>query len=143
MSDCCSHSCATNETHHKHRCPVNGVEYKAVSEKTVLHHIKEPWHWQGKNQSYFFCDDPECDVVYFGKDDLVIDKTEVRTTVGVKEISSDALVCYCFGVTVNEAATQPDVKLFVIEKTKAHFCECEARNPSGRCCLKDFQRYKS
>jgi len=44
---------------------------------------------------------------------------------------------------VDEAATQPDAKSFVIEKTKGHFCECEARNPSGKCCLKDFPKYKS
>ena len=140
MSDCCSHSCSASEIHNKHRCPVNGKEYKAVSEKTVLHHIKEPWHWQGKSQSYFFCDDPECDVVYFGQDNTVIDKSAIRTTVGVKEKSKDAVICYCFGVTTNEALTHPEAKTFVIEKTKGHYCECEARNPSGKCCLKDFPK---
>jgi len=117
---------------------VNGKEYKSVTEKTVLHHIKEPWRQQNKSQSYFFCDDPECDVVYFGQDNTVIEKSAIRTSVGVKEKSKDALICYCFGVTVHEAATHPETKKFVIEKTKGRFCECEARNPSGRCCLKDF-----
>jgi hypothetical protein len=140
MSDCCSNSCSTSETHNKHQCPVNGKEYKGVSEKTVLHHIKETWHWKGSNQSYFFCDDPECDVVYFGQDDSVIEKSEIRTPVGVKEPSGNALVCYCFGVTVNEATAHPEAKVFVTEKTKGHVCECEARNPSGKCCLKDFPK---
>lgn len=140
MSDCCSHSCSTSEIHNKHRCPVNGKEYTAVSEKTILHHIKEPWYWQGKNQSYFFCDDPECDVVYFGQDNTVIDKSAIRTSVGVKQPSGNALVCYCFGVSVNEATTHPEIKAFVTEKTKGHLCECEARNPSGKCCLKDFPK---
>ncbi len=137
MSGCCSNSCSASNIHNTHRCPVNGKEYKAVSKKTILHHIKEPWHWQAKNQSYFFCDDPECDVVYFGQDNSVIEKSSVRTTIGVKEKSKDSLICYCFGVT-NEAFTQPEAIIFVLENTKGHFCECEARNPSGKCCLKDF-----
>lgn len=140
MSDCCTNSCSTSGAHNKHRCPVNGKEYTGVSEKTILHHIKEPWIWNGKHQNYFFCDDPECDVVYFGQDDTLIKKSEVRTTVGVKERSNNALVCYCFGVTANEAATNPEAKAFVAEKTKGHICECEARNPSGKCCLKDFPK---
>ena len=138
MSDCCSHSCTTGTNHNKYRCPVNGKAYKEVSEKTIMHHIKEPWRWKGKSQSYYFCDDPECNVVYFGQDDSVIEKSDVRTPVGVKEKSSDSLVCYCFGVTTVEASTNPEVKTFVIEKTKGHVCECEARNPSGKCCLSDF-----
>jgi len=140
MSDCCSNSCKTGAHHNKYRCPVNGKEYKEVSEKTVMHHIKEPWRWNGKSQSYYFCDDPDCNVVYFGQDDSVIEKSDVRTPIGVKEKSSNSLVCYCFGVTVNDATIYPEAKAFVVEKTKGHVCECEARNPSGNCCLKDFPR---
>jgi hypothetical protein len=140
MSDCYSNSCSTSNLHKKYRCPVNGREYKEVSEKTILHHIKEPWNWKDKQQSYFFCDDPECDVVYFGQDDSVIEKSDIRTRVGVEENKSDSLVCYCFGVTNNIAATQLGVKEFVINKTRDQMCECEARNPSGKCCLKDFPK---
>ena len=103
-----------------------------------MHHIKEPWHWQGNSQSYYFCDNPECNVVYFGQDNSVIEKTDVRTSVGVKEKLGDSLVCYCFGVTADEASANPEAKAFVIDKTKSHICECEVRNPSGKCCLKDF-----
>ena len=64
----------------------------------------------------------------------------MRTRVGIKEQSDDSLICYCFGVTAQEAATNPEVKAFVIEETKEHVCECEARNPSGKCCSKDFPK---
>ena len=138
MSDCCSNSCSNIETHDKHRCPVNGKEYKGVSEKTILHHINEPWKWDGKQQNYYFCDDPECDVVYFGQDDSVIKKSELRTIVGIKEKSDTFPICYCFGLTASQASTSPEAKAFVVQKTKEHVCECEARNPSGKCCLKDF-----
>ena len=139
MSDCCSKSsCVSTETYDTHRCPVNGKEYKGVSEKTILHHIKTPWLWRRTSHEYYFCDDPECEVVYFGQDNSVINTSELRTTVGVKEKSGDALVCYCFGVTTQQAATNPEAKEFVVKETKEHVCECEARNPSGKCCLKDF-----
>lgn len=140
MSDCCSNSCSAHNMQHTHRCPINGREYKSVSEKTILHHIKEPWHWHGNHQNYYFCEDPECDVVYFGQDNSVINKSELRTAVGIKEKSGDAMMCYCFGITVTEADTNPAAKAFVIEETKGHACACEVRNPSGRCCLKDFAK---
>ena len=91
MSDCCSKSCSHSETH---RCPANGKEYKGVSKKTILHHIKEPWRWQGESQSYYFCDDPECDVVYFGQDNSTIEKSALRTIVGIKEKSDSFPICY-------------------------------------------------
>lgn len=138
MSDCCSKTCSGGVSHNRHICPVNGKQYKEVTIKTVLHHIKQPWDGQDRSRNYYFCDDPECDVVYFGNDNTIIGKSAIRTAVGVKEKSGHALVCYCFGITVNEAVLHPEARAFVIEKTKEQVCECEARNPSGRCCLKDF-----
>ncbi len=138
MSECCSSSCVTGNTPKKHKCPVNGREYAEVFATTIIHHIKEPWNWHPMRQGYYFCDDPKCDVVYFGQDDSVIDKSALRTLVGIKERSKNSIVCYCFGVTTHEAATNPSTKAFVIGKTKEHVCACEARNPSGRCCLSDF-----
>lgn len=140
MPDYCNASCSTPGPARTYRCPVNGKTYSSVSWKTILHHIKAPWLWAGKAQNYFFCDDPECDVVYFGQDDTLISKAEIRTAVGVKEQSDNALVCYCYGITASEAAKDPAARAFVINETRGHVCECEARNPSGRCCLKDFPK---
>jgi hypothetical protein len=138
MSDCCTKPYSSQTLHNKRKCPVNGKECDEVSVKTVLHHISEPWNWHAKNQNYYFCDDPECDVVYFGDDDSVINKSGMRTIVGVKEKSGTFPICYCFGVTANQAAANPVARGFVVQKTKGHICECEVRNPSGKCCLKDF-----
>ena len=76
-------------------------------------------------------------MVYFGEDDSVITKDSLRTDVGIKENRADSMICYCFGVT-KAAATNPSIKEFVVKKTKENICECITRNPSGRCCLKDF-----
>jgi hypothetical protein len=86
MAHCCSVPGCHNERPSKHLCPVNGIEYSEVSSKTVVHHIRRPWLLDSRAERYFFCDDPNCDVVYFGDDDSVILKAQVRTKVGVKEI---------------------------------------------------------
>ncbi len=141
MTDYGSTSCRYGVPAGKRRCPVNGKEYAAISTTTVKHHIHEPWKWQKKwEQGYYFCSDPECNVVYFGEDDSVIDKSALRTCVGTKERSGQALLCYCFGVTMDEAVGNPDVKAFVIQETRGQTCACEICNPSGRCCLRDFPK---
>jgi len=111
-----------------------------VSIVTIAHHIKEPWNWKNKEQGYYFCDDPECDVVYFGQDNSIIQKQQLRTPVGIKQKSEESLICYCFGVNRHEASTNIKAKTFVIKNTKNHTCACEIRNPSGKCCLKDFPK---
>lgn len=139
MSSCCSSSSSSgNNPPQKQRCPANGKEYRRVSARTILHHVKEPWIRNYKTQGYYFCDDPDCEVVYFGEDNLMILSSEIRTAIGHKETGSDALVCYCFGVTRREATGQPDIRNYVIQQTKEGMCSCEIRNPSGCCCLKDF-----
>lgn len=120
-----------------YKCPVNGKVYKSVSPTTILHHINKPWNWQYKQQGYYFCDDPNCDVVYFAEDDTFFNKSSLRTEVGAKENKADSLICYCFGVS-KAAALSPHIKEFVIKNTKNKACACSIRNPSGRCCLKDF-----
>jgi len=102
-----------------------------------LHHLSASWSWHGKQQNYYFCDSTDCDVVYFGKDDSVIYKSDLRTLVGVKENSDDAPLCYCFGVSKTDAIQTPAAKAFVVQQNKTKQCTCETRSPSG-CCLKDF-----
>lgn len=140
MSDCCSTSSRANSAPRKYQCPVNGKEYSSVSSTTIMHHIKQPWDWVTKDQGYYFCDDPECEVVYFGQDNSVIERKALRTEVGVKQKSTNALLCYCFGLNKSDAATHPEAKAFIVRKTKEHTCACEIRNPSGKCCLKDFPK---
>jgi len=138
MNNCCSTSTDNKTPGEKHPCPVDGEACAQVSIRTILHHLKTPWLWPARQQSYFFCDAPDCEVVYFGEDDSVIYKSELRTHVGIKENSDDAPLCYCFDVSKADAKQDPTVKEFVVQQTKAKQCACEIRNPSGRCCLKDF-----
>jgi hypothetical protein len=140
MNSCCSASGCDNKHPRKHRCPVNGREYAEVSRRTIVHHINESWGWVATAERYYFCDDSECDVAYFGDDDSLILKSQLRTRIGVKEEGGDDLLCYCFGVSKAEFERKPAIKNFVVAQTKAGLCSCNTRNPSGRCCLKDFPK---
>lgn len=141
MSDCCSSS--PIEKPKKYSCPINGKEYKTVSIKTIQHQIKQPWHWQAKEQAYFFCDDPTCDVVYFGEDKSIIKKSALRSRIGIKEGKVDSTICYCFDVCNEDYQNNKSIKEYVTEQTKNKTCDCEIRNPSGKCCLKDFPKPSS
>ena len=143
MNHCCSTPREDTIAPSRRRCPVNGLEYSNVPVKTLLHHIRKPWMWNSKVQGYYFCDDPECDVVYFGQDGSQIRRADLRTPVGVKEDSPDAMVCYCFGVSRSEALQLPATREYVIRNTREGLCSCETSNPSGRCCLKDLPAGKS
>jgi Zinc binding domain len=138
MNDCCSSSVSETTRPNKHKCPGNGKEYSSVSAKTIAHHIGKAWEWTPTVARYFFCDDPECKVVYFGADDSKIFTSQLRSRVGAKEGPSEGPLCYCFGVSKEDLLRQPSIKDFVIAQTKAGLCSCETSNPSGRCCLKDF-----
>ncbi len=140
MSDCCSTSSVSKPSPGKYRCPVNGQNYNQVPLKTVVHHIKEPWHWKSKTQTYYFCDDPECNVVYFGDDNSIITCDHLRTSVGVKDKTDGATICYCFGVSLKDATQDIYIREYVTRQTKDRMCHCEISNPSSKCCLKDFPK---
>ena len=139
MSSCCNNN-PTEKTKppRKHACPVNAKEYIEVPPQTILQHIKSPWQQILNEENYYFCDDPNCKVVYFGLNGTIINKSELRTQIGIKENNENTPICYCFGVTKAQAKQNSELKSFVTRQTKDKMCACDIRNPSGRCCLKDF-----
>lgn len=137
MTNCCSSLNKSQTPPKKHKCPENGKLCSSVPATTILHHINEPWKWNNTEQSYYFCKDPSCEVVYFGEDNSVIYKSSLRTEVGIKEENPNSLICYCFGVSKADSSSKK-IKEFVIKNTKEKICACTTRNPSGRCCLIDF-----
>jgi len=141
MENCCDTNKNISTTHiDKLKCPVNHQLYKRVSPRTVMHHISRPWQQSFEGKNYYFCEDPNCDVVYFDDTGTTITRADVRTIVGVKTREYSAPVCYCFGVSKQDYLHSPSIKDFVIKQTKLKNCSCETKNPSGRCCLKDFSK---
>jgi hypothetical protein len=107
---------------------------------TVLHHVRAPWRADITAQGYYFCEAADCPVVYFGEDGRRFEGEALRDKVVQKERGPEAMLCYCFDIRYGEAADDASLKAFVIEQTAAGLCSCEARNPAGRCCLKDFPK---
>ena len=138
MSSCCSDKESRINFPRKQTCPINHHEYILVQLKTVLHHINDSWNSDLKEQGYYFCEDKNCDVAYFGEDNSVIKKSELRTVVSNAKENNNVLVCHCFGISYADANKNSAIKYFVIQQTKMGNCSCETSNPSGRCCLKDF-----
>lgn len=148
MSDCCNSDKVGCDSESKSKsfprkftCPQNSKDYIAVTKKTILHHIIAPWKNKLREEQYYFCDDPKCNVVYFGLNGSVINKSELRTKVGIKEQDEDTLICYCFGISKMSAKQNTKIKDYVTKNTKEKLCACDIQNPSGRCCLKDFPKY--
>ena len=124
----------------KHKCPVDGEVYSEVSAQTIIHHLSKPWNWDDQGESFYFCDAPDCDVIYFSATGRIITQDQLRTAVGQKDCSESATLCYCFGVTRGAYLKDQRIKAYVVDQTRKQTCACDSRNPSGRCCLKDFPR---
>lgn len=138
MTNC---SATNNDIPAKAVCPINGQRYAQVNRRTVLHQVRQPWQRTLSAQQYYFCDDPNCEVVYFGDNQQVFMQHDMRQTIGQKSITSDKPVCYCFDIRLVDLQTDNDqmrLKTFVTEQTRSSACDCEIRNPSGKCCLRDF-----
>ncbi len=141
MTNCESANDSKTTALRKAACPINGLSYSRVKTKTILHQAKKPWQLNLLDQNYFFCDDPNCDVVYFGEDKSTLVRNDLRFSVGQKSQNQEKTICYCFDVQLSDLVAdrvQGKAKAFVIEQTKNSTCDCELRNPSGKCCLKNF-----
>lgn len=138
MTHCCSSNHKIDSFPKTSCCPVNGETYQRVNTKTMLHHLLSPWKQHPQNQGFYFCHDPDCEVVYFGENKEWYSISELRTALWQKSEDSEAYLCHCFGITRKQAVKDPQLKQYVIEQTRLGLCSCETSNPSGRCCLKDF-----
>lgn len=144
MSSCCdsetnTDSCSTTAPR-KRPCPSCGGTAVEVGHATLLHHLKQAWQFPLQELKYYFCDSRDCNTVYFAEDDSVIGMEQIRGEVGQKRNDMERPLCYCFGVSQADVEADPAVKAFVVAQTKAGTCACDTRNPSGRCCLKDFPK---
>lgn len=140
MSEVNSTTECTSTNPKKRCCPISGLVGTEVSAKTISHHLTQAWKWKDNGTRFFFCADPDCDVVYFGDDDSIIAKGQLLTKVGIKETSEDTPACYCFGISKADAIKDPSIRDYVKAQTKNAQCACDIKNPSGRCCLIDFPR---
>jgi len=128
-------------------CPVSGRRSKQVDMLTVKSLVRR-LPLEMTNTQYYFCDSPDCELVYFPlnpeapsflRGDLIV-------RVGAKEIDDSLPLCYCFGFSRQDiwdeirCTGKSTVAQQITAEVEAGRCACEVKNPSGKCCLGDITR---
>ena len=120
---------------------------RSVSRKTVLLMLKPDLLGQARHGNYRFCFTPDCPVVYFeeeSKQQFTTDDLRIR--VGLKVEEDPIPLCYCFGfdeshlreeIARTGRTTIPET---ISKLIREGMCACDARNPSGMCCLGEVSK---
>ncbi|HBP87641.1 MAG TPA: hypothetical protein PKK23_14700 [Nitrospirales bacterium] len=121
---------------------MNGKPTKPVARTTVEGLLKPEFKPNLLPQSYYFCNAPDCDIVYVSEgEDHLVTKDMLIVRVGIKETEDPIPLCYCFGferADVQEdirRKNRTDIEIIIRQRVKAKECWCEKANPSGGCCL--------
>lgn len=147
MSDCCSVNAKSDAAPAAMVCPVNGARSKQVDVLTVRSLVRHlPLGMPGTQ--YYFCEAPDCDLVYFPFDRQAPSflRSDLLVRVGSKESVDPIPVCYCFGFTRKDIENEitetgrSTIAERITAEVKAGNCACEVKNPSGKCCLGNVTR---
>lgn len=138
-------SCGPPRKKDQHKgCPVNGEKGRPLASETLRHLIHAATCSEIKNSGYYFCRSEECDTVYYHPESgQCFDKCDLIVRVGLKETEDPVWLCYCFNIS--KKMIQEEIELMgksasgdrIRYEVAAKNCECEIKNPSGRCCLAD------
>lgn len=120
---------------------------RPVSRKTVMLMLKPDLLDQAMTGKYSFCSARDCPVVYFedqGNRCFTVD--DLRTRVGLKAKEDPIPLCYCFGFDeshMREEISQTGettIPARISRLIREALCACDARNPSGLCCLGEVNK---
>ena len=133
----------------KAECPVSATPSKRVPNETLENLIvQDKKHLISENVQYFYCNDPDCAIVYFSNEEApIFEKIDLSVKVYSKDMGEDVDACYCFDWTRKRIRDQIDTTGIstafdeVTEEMNAGRCECERKNPKGDCCLGDISKF--
>nr|WP_321329170.1 hypothetical protein [uncultured Ilyobacter sp.] len=128
---CCSTSNISKDTK---VCPLCHSKSEKVGEKTVLSLLKEENYDLVGNQEFYYCNNQDCDLIYFSENTIFY-KKDLKITV-------DDKACFCFDISKEEVEKEGKDK--VLDKIKANMkstgCSCDVKNPSGKCCMNQIEK---
>jgi hypothetical protein len=147
MADCCAVPEEVAAAPAVMNCPVSGTRSRQVEALTVKSLVRHLPFGQSATQ-YYFCEAPDCDVVYFPyrADAARFHRADLWVPVWPKDRGDDTPICYCFGVTRRHIAAElaplegPTAAQRIKVEIQAGNCACEVKNPSGKCCLGNIAR---
>lgn len=119
-------------------CRTPGRPVKVITLKALL--VPQALATLAPRESYRFCPDAGCDVVYF-RNQGVYHQADVKVPVYQKDLGPEVPVCYCFGhpraelTQALETGGGPLLEGSIREHIAAGRCGCEVTNPQGSCCL--------
>lgn len=123
-------------------CPGCGSLGSPVERVTWEAHVADPAA-TSLADSAFFCPYAKCSVVYFDMFDRRVTTDQLRH--GVYPKDSQAPVCGCYGMTLDEVAA--DARAGIVErvrelvlKAKSGQAECQTKSASGQSCVAEVQR---
>ena len=146
-NDC---ACGTGQTPSEIECPTCGKRGATVRLITPKHTVKKTaQHQVIDTEPYSFCDNPDCNTVYYSESgSSVITTDELKNRVTLKDDSPETPLCYCFKVLKKQALEEiartgtTDVFRQIQEKMKpGQSCFCEKSNPRGDTCVKDIKSW--
>ncbi len=149
-SDCCVILESVNTAKPKASvpCPSCKLSARSVGRMTVFHFLKPEYHGTISEAPYYYCSDPDCQIVYFTETSHPQHTTDqLREDFKQAARKQQHLLCYCFGYSakmiLKEIAEtgQSDVGRKIANNIKENLCACEARNPSGKCCLGSVNQF--
>jgi len=121
---------------------VNGKKGQSVPSETLRHLINKARRSEIKGTGYYFCKTADCDTVYYHPESgQTFEKTALIVRVGLKETEDPVWVCYCFDISKKmiwegiESTGRFTSGNRIRQEVANGNCECEIKNPSGRCCL--------
>ena len=132
--------------HTKDICPVCKNKAKEVSAITVKFLVKDEYLKELSSvKDFFYCQTSDCEVIYFKLNEIIKQEHLIKE-VGLKEWANPKTVCYCFNWTKEKISDEVN-KLGktnaigdISEKMNSIGCDCEHKNPSGKCSLKDVKK---
>ncbi len=114
---------------------VDPLTIASLAPKTVLSRLPT-------RDGFCYCPTLDCPVAWFHpQNGEVVDKTELKVRIGMKETSGPRPICYCFDhdAAQFEADVQRQGRSLlpteIAAKCKAGLSRCREMNPQGSCCL--------
>lgn len=122
-------------------CPLCKKTGRDISRITVESLINDHFRKHLKSSRYHICKNPDCDTVYFNRDNNEIYfQRDIKVPVWFKN-EINPIICYCNNVTLKDiinvvAVKKSDVNIEdVIDETGAMTsCHCKTMSPTGECC---------
>jgi len=98
-------------------------------------------------EGFSYCPAPECPVAWYRPESgEIVDKTELKVRIGMKETTDPRPICYCFGHDAADLEVdilrngRSDIPAGIAAKCKQGLDRCEETNPQGSCCLGNVNR---